>query len=171
MYDATGCKKVAGNFINGSESVRITKRKNIAVRVLMNCAANDQCLVTKAEIAKCCNVSESHLAQVINQLSQLKYVRTQRGRNGGMMLARRADTIRIGDVFRDFEGEQEVAGCIADADDSCPLVPSCWLRLALRDAVSAFYAHLDEITLDSLVYGNADLLQILQPVAKNCNHS
>lgn len=146
--------------------MRITKRKNIAVRVLMYCAANDQCLVTKAEIARCCNLSESHLAQVINRLSQLNYVRTQRGRNGGMMLARGADQIRIGDVFRDFESEQEVTGCMADADNSCPLVPSCWLRLALRDAVLAFYAHLDGITLESLVRGNVDLLEKLQPVAK-----
>jgi Rrf2 family nitric oxide-sensitive transcriptional repressor len=130
----------------------------------MFCAANPDRLVTKSEIAACCNVSENHLAQVINQLSQLKYLNTQRGRNGGMTLAVAADQIKIGDVFRHVEGALPIAECFADADNTCPLVSACRLRLALADAALAFYAHLDRITLDSLVCDNIDLLAILQPV-------
>lgn len=144
--------------------MRITKRTNIAIRLLMYCAANGGRLVTKSEIAECCNVSENHLAQVINQLSQLGFLRTQRGRNGGMNLARPADQIRIGDVFRHVEGGLPIAECFADADNSCPLKEACRLRVALTDAAQAFYAALDEITLDSLVCDNVDLIRILQPV-------
>lgn len=145
--------------------MRITKRTNIAVRLLMYCAANPGRLVTKSEIAECCNVSENHLAQVINQLSQLKYLRTQRGRNGGMNLARGAKDIRIGEVFRHIEGGLPLAECFADADNSCPLTKACRLRVALSDAAQAFYASLDDITLDSLICDNHDLMKLLQPVA------
>ncbi|TNF60734.1 MAG: Rrf2 family transcriptional regulator [Rhodobacteraceae bacterium] len=145
--------------------MRITKRTNIAVRLLMFCAANSDRLVTKAEIAECCNISENHLAQVINQLSQLNYLHTQRGRNGGMELARPAAEIRIGDVFRDVEGNLPLAECFADADNTCPLVAACRLRVALADAAQAFYASLDEITLDALICNNTELLKILNPVA------
>jgi len=134
----------------------------------MYCAANRDRLVTKAEIAECCNISENHLAQVINQLSQLGYLRTQRGRNGGMCLERSADSIKIGDVFRDIEGALPIAECFADADNTCPLVSACRLRLALSDAAQAFYASLDDITLESLVCDNVDLLKILQPMS--CTH-
>ena len=144
--------------------MRITKRTNIAVRLLMFCAANPGRLVTKAEIADRCNISENHLAQVINQLSQLGYLNTQRGRNGGMTLARPADRIQIGDVFRHIEGALPLAECFADADNTCPLVAACRLRVALADAAQAFYASLDDITLDSLVCNNVDLLKILNPV-------
>ncbi|MES0826335.1 RrF2 family transcriptional regulator [Ruegeria sp. SCP11] len=145
--------------------MRITKRTNIAVRLLMYCAAHMDRLVTKAEIADVCNISENHLAQVINQLSQLNYLSTQRGRNGGMSLARPADQIRIGSVFRHVEGNLPIAECFADADNTCPLTDACRLRVALRDAAEVFYASLDEITLDALVCDNDRLLQILQPVA------
>lgn len=121
--------------------------------------------MTKSEIAERCNISENHLAQVINQLSQLDYLRTQRGRNGGMSLARSADSIRIGAVFRHIEGQLPIAECFADADNTCPLVKSCRLKLALADAAQAFYAHLDEITLESLICDNVDLMKILRPVA------
>ena len=145
--------------------MRITKRTNIAIRLLMYCATHEGRLVTKAEIAECCNISENHLAQVINQLSQLSYLRTQRGRNGSMTLARRADQIRIGEVFRLIEGGLPIAECFADADNSCPLVDACRFRIALADAAQAFYASLDEITLESLVCDNVDLMKIMNPVA------
>ncbi len=144
--------------------MRITKRTNIAVRLLMYCAAHQGRLVTKSEIAEVCNISENHLAQVINQLSQLGYLNTQRGRNGGMCLGKPSDAIRIGEVFRHVEGNLPMVECFADADNSCPLTDACRLKLALRDAAQAFYASLDEITLDALVCDNTDLLKILNPV-------
>ncbi|TDE39566.1 RrF2 family transcriptional regulator [Antarcticimicrobium sediminis] len=144
--------------------MRITKRTNIAIRLLMYCATHPERLVTKAEIAESCNVSENHLAQVINQLGQLRYLRTQRGRNGGMSLAMPAETIRIGEVFRLLEGGLPLAECFADTDNTCPLVSACRLRVALVDAAQAFYESLDEVTLDALICDNLDLLKLLQPV-------
>jgi len=144
--------------------MRITKRTNIAIRLLMYCAANPDRLVTKTEIAGCCNISENHLAQVINQLSQLGFLSTKRGRNGGMCLTGDPSEIRIGAVFRHIEGALPLAECFADADNTCPLSSACRLKLALSDAAAAFYASLDEITLDSLVCDNFDLMSLLQPV-------
>ncbi|MCG7493379.1 Rrf2 family transcriptional regulator [Thalassobius sp. Cn5-15] len=143
--------------------MRVTKRTNIAIRILMFCAANDDRLVTKSEIAERCNASENHLAQVINKLGQLGYLRTQRGRNGGIELGRPAPDIRIGDVFRSLEASVPLAECFADIDNTCPLTEACRLRLALADAAEAFFAHLDEVTLDALVCGNDRLLEILSP--------
>ncbi len=153
--------------------MRITKRTNIAVRLLMYCARHPGRLVTKSEIAEACNISENHLAQVINQLSQLNYLNTQRGRNGGMKLARPAEEIRIGGVFRHVEGPLPVVDCFADSDDSCPLTAARRLRLALQDAIELFYSTLDDITLDTLVdditldtlvCDNAPLISMMQPV-------
>ncbi|MCM2561535.1 Rrf2 family transcriptional regulator [Lutimaribacter sp. EGI FJ00015] len=143
--------------------MRITKRTNLAIRVLMFCGANADRLVTKSEISERCNTSENHLAQVINQLGQLGYLYTQRGRNGGIKLARPMERIVIGDVFRQLEATVPLAECFADVDNTCPLVSACRLRLAIADAAEAFYAHLDAITLDALVCGNDPLLDILAP--------
>lgn len=146
--------------------MRVTKRTNIAMRVLMYCAAHEGHLVTKAEIAERCNASENHLAQVIRQLAQLGFLYTQRGRNGGLSLGRSAQQIAVGDVFRAVEGPVPLAECFADSDDSCPLTSSCRLRGALTAAAESFYLALDEITLDSLVCGNVALLDVL--MGKGC---
>lgn len=133
------------------------------MRLLMFCAANADRLVTKSEIASCCNVSENHLAQVINQLSQLGYLSTQRGRNGGMVLGRKPGDIRVGSVFRDVEGDPPITKCFADVDNSCPLNSACRLKDILADATRAFYEQLDDVTLEDLTCGNDSLMTILQP--------
>jgi Rrf2 family nitric oxide-sensitive transcriptional repressor len=143
--------------------MRITKRTNIAMRLLMFCAANPDGLVTKKDIAACCNLSENHLAQVVNQLAHLGFLITQRGRNGGIRLARPAQEIRVGDVFRRIEGETPESACFADVDDSCPLVDHCRLRTALGEAAQAFYAHLDDSRLSDLICDNTPLLDMLTP--------
>lgn len=141
--------------------MRITKRTNIAIRVLMFCEVNGGRLVTKAEIAERCNTSENHLAQVINQLGQLGYLHTQRGRNGGIQLGHPASEIVIGEVFRALESHVPLTECFADVDNTCPLVDACRLRLAIQDAAEAFYAHLDDVTLDGLVCDNDPLRAIM----------
>lgn len=139
------------------------------MRVLMFCGVHQGRLVTKSEIAARCNTSESHVAQVINQLAQLGYLETQRGRNGGMQLNRPMGQIGIGEVFRALEANMPLAECFADVDNTCPLVDACRLRLAIADAAEAFYARLDAMTLDDLVCGNLPLVSLLAPVA--CAHS
>jgi len=152
----------------GCFDMRITKRTNIAIRVLMYCGVNGDRLVTKSEIAARCNASENHLAQVINQLAQLGYLNTQRGRNGGMELARPMAEIQIGAVFRAIEAGVPLAECFADVDNTCPLVDACLLRHAIAGAAEAFYAHLDNVMLDKLVCGNHALEQLLSSHS-SCN--
>jgi Rrf2 family nitric oxide-sensitive transcriptional repressor len=100
---------------------------------------------------------------VINRLAQLGFLYTQRGRSGGIALARPMPEIVIGDVFRHLEANVPIAECFADVDNTCPLVGACRLRLAIADAAEAFYTHLDDITLDALVCDNAPLLDIFVP--------
>jgi len=132
------------------------------MRVLMFCAANDDRLVTKSEIAACCNTSENHLAQVVNRLAQLGFLYTQRGRNGGLRLGRPADRITAGEVFRATESEVPVTECFSN-ENTCPLVEACLLRPAIAEAVEAFYARMDRVTLADMVCGNDRLMQIMAP--------
>ncbi|SLN52716.1 HTH-type transcriptional repressor NsrR [Roseivivax jejudonensis] len=140
--------------------MRITKRANIAMRILMYCGSNPDKRITKSAIAEACNASEHHLGQIVNQLAQMGYLRTWRGRYGGIALGRPASEIHIGAVFRVFESGVPIAECFAIESNTCPLVEACRLRPALALAGQAFYQVLDSITLDSLIAGNDELLTI-----------
>lgn len=140
--------------------MRLTTRTNLALRTLMFCAVNDGKLVRKQDAAQAINASENHLAQVINKLGQEGFITTLRGRNGGFHLARSADTISVGTVFRAFESELPFIECFSD-NNTCPLKDHCVMRPHLSRAVDAFYSALDDLYLSELVSCNAGLEALL----------
>ena len=143
--------------------MRLTIRTDLAIRTLMFCASNGSRTVRKHEIATACSASESHLAQVINVLAQEGYLRTTRGRNGGVALARPMDSITLGGVVRCLEGGMPLVECFAGGADTCPLKPGCRVRHALAQALETFFTALDVITLRDLVDDNEALHEILAP--------
>lgn len=144
--------------------MRLTTRTNLAMRTLMFCAVNPGRTVRKHEVAEACAASENHLAQVIHLLAQKGFLRTIRGRSGGLMLGRAPDSITVGDVFREFEAVLPFTECFAAHQNSCPLASACRLKCVLADALAAFYAELDRVTIADLTVGN-DALETLLRVA------
>lgn len=146
--------------------MRLTTRTNLAMRTLMFCAVNGNRVVRKAEIAAACNASENHLAQVVNTLAQRGFIATQRGRAGGLRLARPAERICVGAVMRAFEAGVPFAECFDPETSTCPLREACLLRDALTAAIEAFYASLDRVMLADLVTDNCALERLLQLPAR-----
>lgn len=142
--------------------MRLTTRTNLAMRALMFCAANPGRTVRKQEIAETCNASENHLAQVIHLLARAGFLKTVRGRSGGLTLGRKAEDIHVGEVFRTFEAVLPFTECQAGAENTCPLIGCCTLKCVLQDALAAFYAVLDRTTLRDLITGNAELVHLLK---------
>lgn len=141
-------------------------RTNLAMRVLMYCAVNRDELTRSGDVAIACNASAHHVAQVVNQLATMGYLRTLRGRAGGVKLARHPDTITVGEVFSRFEAELPLTECFDDAGNTCPLVGCCRLRTALIEAQRAFYHALHQVTLEELICGNTGLQDAF--AAPNC---
>ncbi|WP_434612770.1 RrF2 family transcriptional regulator [Tabrizicola sp. M-4] len=141
--------------------MRLTTRTSLAMRTLMFCAVNPDRTVRKHEVAEACNASENHLAQVIHLLAQKKFLRTVRGRSGGLMLGRPAEKITVGEVFRDFEAVLPFAECFSGRENTCPLASACRLQCLLSDALKAFYAELDRVSVADLVAGNTELKALL----------
>lgn len=140
--------------------MRLTIRTNLALRTLMVCAVNTGHLVRKCDVARIINASENHLAQVINQLGQLGFLTTHRGRQGGFELGRNPADIHVGHVFRAFESDTPFVECFG-SDNACPLAGSCRLGQHMTQAIDAFYRVLDEVTLADLVDCNETLERVL----------
>jgi len=132
------------------------------MRTLMYCAVNQGRTVRKHEIAEACNASENHLAQVIHLLGQRGFIRTVRGRHGGLALGRPAEEIRVGEVFRSFEKCVPFAECFSGKENHCPLFGDCRLTGVLADALDAFYSTLDAVRISDLVDGNTGLEGLLK---------
>ncbi len=128
----------------------MTQFSNFAIRVLMYAALNREGPTAVPEIAKAYGASYNHMKKAAATLCRLGYLKSVRGRVGGVMLARHPEEIGIGDVIRATEGNLVLVECFDLATNTCPLEPACVLRRALHEAVDAFFATLDRYTLADL---------------------
>lgn len=135
--------------------MRLTQHTDYAIRVLMFAASRysregAEALSSIREIAEAYGISENHLMKVVNRLAQEGLLATQRGRNGGLRLARDPSQTRLGEVVRRIEDDMTLVECFG-ANSTCPLSAGCHLAGALAQARQAFIASLDGHTLADLV--------------------
>lgn len=132
--------------------MQLTRYTDYALRVLIYLAHKDAALATIGELVSVYGVSENHLMKIVHGLAKLGYIRTLRGKGGGMRLALAPEQINLGEVVRNTEGTLHVVECLATGyKGGCRLDPSCKLKGVLQDAQDAFFGHLDRFTLRDLV--------------------
>jgi Rrf2 family nitric oxide-sensitive transcriptional repressor len=131
-------------------TMRLTNFSDYALRVLMYAATQNDRLITIEETAQVYGVSRAHLMKVVNQLTRAGYLKAVRGRSGGLMLAKKPNKIRLGDVMRATEPDFAIVECFSDVD-SCRISSACRLRGVLHDALGAFLKTLDRYTLADLI--------------------
>lgn len=141
--------------------MRLTRQTNYAMRILMYCAANDGKLSRIPEIARAYSVSELFLFKILQPLVEARLVETVRGRNGGVRLGRPAEQITLFDVVRVTEENFAMAECFENDATECPLVDSCSLNSALREALNAFFEVLMRHTIADLVAKKANMRGLL----------
>lgn len=132
--------------------MQLTRHTDYAMRTLIYLGMKGEELSTIGEIARSYDISENHVMKIVNQLGRLGYVATQRGKGGGLRLARAPEEIRLGEVVRHTEETLSVVECLTEGyDGDCRLAPGCRLKTILADAQKAFLTHLDRYTLKDLV--------------------
>lgn len=142
--------------------MRLTRQTNYAIRILMYCAANDGRLSRIPEIAAAYTVSELFLFKILQPLVENGLVETVRGRNGGVRLGRPADQITLFDVVRVTEESFAMAECFENDNTDCPLVDSCALNAALREALGAFFDVLARHTIADLAKERSNMRTLLR---------
>ena len=133
--------------------MRLTRFADNALRCLIYLARRPDETVRVGEVAEDMAMSEDHLLKVVQRLTELGYVRTVRGRNGGVRLAVPAASISVADVVRTTEENFALVPCFEPRRDACPIALSCALPRALDDALAAFFASLDRYTIADLTPG------------------
>ncbi len=144
--------------------MEISQFTDYSLRVLIRaalCAPDER--TSAREIAEGYGISHHHLVKVAHNLSKLGYLKTSRGRGGGIALARPAKEILVGEIVRKTE-TLALVECLSASGGGCPISPICDLKHVFAEARNAFLAVLDRYTLDDLVRPKAALLSILHPV-------
>ena len=151
--------------------MRLTTFTDYSLRVLMYLATDPPPRATIAEIASAFDISENHLMKVVHFLGRAGLLVNVRGKGGGLELAAPANTIKIGSVIKLTEGTDQPAECFDPKANACRITSACRLRRILDDAVRAFYAVLDQHTLEDITRNRQILAKILSMPHPHSRHA
>ncbi len=131
--------------------MRLTLHTDYALRLLMLLGLQPETAYTIEDVSRRYGISRNHLNKVVQTLAQAGFVESQRGRGGGVRLARPPAEINLGQVVRATEDNFHIVECFCREANTCVVAPACGLRDPLEQALAAFFAVLDRHSLAELV--------------------
>lgn len=141
--------------------MQLTYYTDYSLRVLMYLAVNRARMVNISEIADRYRISRNHLVKVVHNLARGGYIKSYRGKGGGIELARDPAQINIGEVVRYTEGPPRPVECFDAERNRCVIANACGLAEVIAEACDNFFATLDRYTLADLLKRRRRLAKIL----------
>lgn len=131
--------------------MRLTRHTDYALRLLLALALQPGTTQKISDIAARYRISADHLRKVAQTLVDAGFVRSTRGRGGGVALGQPAGDIRLGTVVRATEPDFALVECLLPRPAHCAIARSCALPGPLDAAVTAFLGELDRHSLADLM--------------------
>lgn len=108
--------------------------------------------ISLRSIAERQGISEHYLEQLISGLRKTGLVKSVRGAQGGYVLGREPEKIRVGDIIRVLEGPIAPVDCVSEEDpESCLKAEFCVTRTIWEKVRDSIADVLDSITLADMV--------------------
>jgi Rrf2 family protein len=93
---------------------KISEAASLALHTMALLASGEEKVISAKESASTLNVSEAHLAKVLQRLSQAGYVDSARGPKGGFYLKKSPEDISLLEIYELMEGKIEPRNCLLD---------------------------------------------------------
>lgn len=130
----------------------LSQKAKYALKALIALAEiEDGALLQANEIAESHNIPKKFLDLILLDLRRHRLVDSRRGKKGGYLLMRPADTITIGDIVRVIDGPLAPIPCASVTAyrpcTDCNDTKACMVRKIMREVRDAAAGVLDNITL------------------------
>lgn len=145
-------------------NINTSSRLGLYALVLM--AERPDQLVSASLVASTFEVSENHVAKVLQQLLRAQLVKSVRGAHGGYQLAVPQDELTMLDVIEALEGPfmPECYGCTGrNSGKKCTHSATCVIKGVLEGIGRVAYERLKAVTIGALAARAQDGTQLLYP--------
>ena len=132
--------------------MKISTKGRYALRLLLDLGEHrGDGFVSLKEIAERQDISKKYLEQIIPILNKTGVLRTNRGAQGGYMLARTPDKYTVGEILRLTEGSLAPVACLEQEPNLCERQESCATLPVWQGLYRVIIDYLDHITLQDIL--------------------
>ena len=107
--------------------------------------------ISLKEIAERQEISKQYLEQIVSLLNTSNILKTNRGKQGGYMLAKAPSQITVGQVLRITEGNLAPIACLEDEVNQCDRAESCKTLPMWAEFYKVITKYLDGVTIQDIV--------------------
>lgn len=135
--------------------LRISEAFSLAFHSLAHLvSAQEARPVSAAELARTFEVSEAHLAKVLQRLARVGILNSKRGPRGGFTLACEPEDVTLLQIHEAVDGPLDTATCLL-GEHKCP-ENTCVMEELLHKVYDDVHEHLSTTTLSDLIRAGAD---------------
>ena len=137
--------------------MRLSTKSRYGTRAVLDIALHGRNgPVTLKDMSRRQEVSRKYLGQIINHLLTAGILESIRGPQGGYVLSRPPDSIRLGEIIRALDGSVAPSRCV-DNPGVCDRNPKCVTREVWTRVKESVESVIDETTIADLVARQKDL--------------
>ncbi len=132
--------------------MQIKKKTHYTMKVLIHLAlseTNENKYLDIKEISKELDIAYEHTRKIVQALTKMGVLKTMRGRNGGIRLAKKMEEIHIYDIILEIE-EVDIEQFAHDCSN-CNMPIDCKFRHMLKEQYKAFYLAFEGIYLSDYI--------------------
>jgi Rrf2 family protein len=133
-------------------TLKISTKGRYALRMMIDLAEHkDEGFITLKDIAERQNISKKYLEQIVPLLNKSNILKTNRGYQGGYMLAQSPDKFTVWDILNFTEGNMSMVSCLETDDNTCPRNEYCMTLPIWKGLNKVVSDYLKGITLQDIL--------------------
>jgi len=132
--------------------LKVSTKGRYALRMLLDLAEHrGEGFISLKEIAERQGISKQYLEQIVSLLNTSNMLRTNRGKQGGYMLAKQPSEYTVREVLRITEGSLAPVTCLEEEVNLCDKATYCKTLSMWTGLQKAINDYLDSVTLQDMV--------------------
>jgi len=131
--------------------LKVSTKGRYALRMLLDLAEHrGEGFISLKEIAERQNISKQYLEQIVSLLNTSSMLRTNRGKQGGYMLAKQPSEYTVREILRVTEGSLAPVTCLEEEVNLCDKATYCKTLSMWMGLQKVINDYLDSVTLQDM---------------------
>ncbi len=128
----------------------LTKNTDYAIRALLVLTADRGKLLSVREISQRQKIPYQFLRGIMQKLIKHGFISSKEGVNGGFIISKDPESIKIIDIVKIFQGDLQLINCMF-RKEICHNRKTCILRKKLKRIEKIIYREFEDISIKSLL--------------------
>ena len=125
--------------------MNLTSFTDYSLRILIILGSNPNQKYKTKDLVEILDIKLNHAIKIINKLSSLNYIKSYKGRFGGVSISQTTYSIKLSEIVKELE-PMNIVECFNKDTSTCPLIPNCKLKFILNQASNDFITRLENYT-------------------------